>query len=64
MTRRYKTEPDMEQVRRRLYSIVMRGEDRDSVNAARLLLREDGMDEAGPDAILLDQINEALKQPL
>ena len=50
----------LDKVRRRLYDIVLEGEDRDSVNAARILLREDEAGEAGPDTALLDDVRRAL----
>ena len=59
---RYLTPPDPEQVLRRLYHIVMNGEHKDSVAAARLLLSEGAADATGPDADMLANITETLKK--
>ena len=58
--RTYKTEPDLEQVRRRLFHIAMNGAERESVNAARILLREIEAPVEGADGALLDDIRQAL----
>ena len=58
--RHYKTQPDLEQVRRRLFHIAMNGEDKDSVNAARILLRDDTAEPDGPDGTLLADVRDAL----
>ena len=58
----YRTPPDLEQVRRRLYYIALNGEHRDSVNAARILLREDADTETGADPVLLEDLRRALSE--
>ena len=57
--RRRKIDPA--RIRSRLYRIVLEGDDKDAVNAARVLLREttDG-DGQGPDQSLLEELKQAL----
>ena len=54
---------DPDRVRSRLYDIVLTGEDKDAVNAARVLLREQPEVHDGPDGDLLAQLATALRSP-
>ena len=54
-----KRKVDLERVRSRLYSIVLSGEDREAVQAARVLLSERREETAtGPDIDLLEKLAE------
>ena len=56
--RKRRVDPD--RVRSRLYRIVLEGEDRDAVAAARVLLQGQAEKGDGPDAGLLAELKEAL----
>ena len=61
-TPRYKTPPDAEQVRRRLYWIAMNADPKDAVAAARVLLADAGdKSEGGPDEDLLAELAQAMR---
>ena len=52
---------DPERVKSRLFRIVLEGEDRDAVAAARVLLREAPAVTEGPKTDLLDDLRHALR---